>query len=1027
MMDSTTRRDMALAHLRANYLGPLGGDYEFLRTTPNLTYLVGTLFAAESLPAADAAGDGELDPGNDDGVIVSANGWHPSSAALSFLHSGQAVDCSVSFGVYVEESMDSNKGWRRTPVGPFKISLSLDEPIQEIRESSYSIRVSSRWRAVGAHWLVTVALENIRPRQADERIVTEDTLFQIAMECSVAKGGILPYRGTDSLGQDHEEEELALRYRSKDSFAVGHGTAVDWELGADGNAELVMLAPLPTYEVPAIDPRESESDVVKLQFLQSCAEQPQLVTAALRAFVDEYAMWISSQDPRAGDIPIELHGAADRLIQRAKTTAERMNEGVELLLTNETARDAFSLAMTVMREQMIQSALVRSAFDTSQTPARKSDEPRWRPFQLGFLLLTLSSVTDANHPDRDVVDLIWFPTGGGKTEAYLALAAYEIFRRRLADGPRAGGTAVLTRYTLRLLTTQQFHRAATLICAMELLRKTDPRLRGMARFSIGLWVGNETTPGTVAEAKSRFQATLKKRDPDNPFQLDSCPWCGTSIMPSSHSEDPNDYGVLVTRESVTLRCRNRSCEFRDQLPVEVIDERIFDDPPTIVLATVDKFARLTFNERASRILGRSVPFNAPSLVIQDELHLLSGPLGTTVGLYETAVMSLVAISGNKPKVVASTATIRASQDQVMNLFAREVALYPAAGLNEDDSFFAKVSTTKLGRMYVGLMPQAFTQSTSVVRGLAPLLEVPFRLGSELTTDLDAYWTVVAYHNSLRELGRTVTLVRDDVSALLKARRHPSGASRSLRGDGLVELTSRVSPDDLPRELARLDARVESGHAVDVVASTNMLSVGIDVSRLAVMLMNGQPKTTSEYIQATSRVGRGKVPGIVVTLFRATKPRDRSHYELFRAHHQSLYRSVEPTSVTPWSVSSRNRSLAAVFVIMMRHGGGLSANSSAELFKQDAPMTIRVMKMITQIVERVDPRESEQVREQLENLCAEWASRIEDAKRDQQVLHFDHKDHPSLLKDFGEARPGWSTMSSMRSVDRVVRVVVRGED
>jgi len=1030
-MDPIERRNLVVEHLEANYLGPIGGQDEWLRSKPGMTYLVGTLYAAQPVGVGadgDGDGDGGVDPEDDDGVIESANGWHPSSAAMSFLHDGTQIECSVSFGTYSEETIDGERGWRRIQHGPKLIPLSRVEGSVSIVEPAFSYRVSSRWRAVGDEWLVTVALENLRSMSDENSVVTEDTLFQIELRATPVDGSIQPYRTTEALGLDDEEQELALRYRSKRAFAVGHGIAVEWDLDESGRTISVRTEALPKFEVAAIDARESSSAVVSLQFLATCDTHSEAVCSALDEFVSEYSAWIVEQRASAADLDQSFQQAASRILKRAEISEGRMREGITVLRETEVARHAFALAMVAMREQMLQSRHVRKdRGNPTRRPSLPSDEPRWRPFQLGFLLLCLPSLIFDDHDDRDLVDLIWFPTGGGKTEAYLALAAIEIFRRRLTSGVRGGGTAVLTRYTLRLLTTQQFQRAATLICAMEKLRSTHDRVKGMQPFTIGLWVGNETTPSTIKDAKSQFDATVKKKNPDNPFQLEACPWCGTSIMPARRSDDLGDYGVLVTPGSVALRCRLPECDFRAGLPVEVIDERIYAEPPTIVLATVDKFARLPFNDRAGRILGRAVPFNAPSLIIQDELHLLSGPLGTTVGLYETAVLGLIEMGGQRPKIVASTATIRAAENQIAHLFARQVELYPAAGLDEEDSYFAKASTFRPGRLYVGLMPQAFTQSTAVVRGMAPLLEGPHEIGSTDPSDMDAYWTVVAYHNSLRELGRTVTLVRDDVNSLLRARRGGDAAGRSLRGDGLVELTSRVSPEDLPRELGRLETAYVSGNAVDVVASTNMLSVGIDVPRLAVMLMNGQPKTTSEYIQATSRVGRGDVPGIVVTLFRATKPRDRSHYEIFRAYHQSLYRSVEPTSVTPWSLSSRRRSLPGVLVAFMRHGAGLSDNLDAARFDTESMLTRRVVAMIQEIVDKVDPDEADETRVQLKSLLAEWKAWADDARLAGGKLAYDQKDGPALLKDFGEARSGWPVMSSMRNVDRVVRVVARGEE
>ena len=552
-------------------------------------------------------------------------------------------------------------------------------------------------------------------------------------------------------------------------------------------------------------------------------------------------------------------------------------------------------------------------------------EPAWRPFQLGFLLVALASTVDEQHHDRELVDLIWFPTGGGKTEAYLGLAAIEIFRRRLVHGTAGGGTAVITRYTLRLLTAQQFQRASSLICAMELLRRpdrlADKRAQGMAPFSIGLWVGNEVTPGSRGEARKALERLLKAADPRRRTSSRSrAVLVRRSARPPKHSTNPDDYGIREVGNDVVIRCTNANCEFNDELPVAVVDEVLYENPPTFLLATVDKFARLQFNPDAGRLLGLNVPFRQPSMIIQDELHLLSGPLGTTVAVFDAVIQLLLSRDGTAPKIIASTATIRASEEQVRGLYGRDVALYPPSGLDDDRTFFSQPVASGEGRLYVGLMPQSVSQASAVIAAASPLLELPEVLAKGGATTKDAYWTAVMYHNSLRELGRTGTLVVDDVNARLEARADRLGLPyRRVRPDRVLELTSRRGPEELPNDLRELGRSIDkTDQAVDVVLSSNMLSVGIDVPRLALMLMVGQPKTTAEYIQATSRVGRGDVRGVVTTLFRSNRARDRSHFETFRSYHESLYRTVEPTSVTPWSLASRERSLAGALVMLMRH-------------------------------------------------------------------------------------------------------------
>jgi hypothetical protein len=1043
MNEAVERQKRVVEHLEQQYLGPIEGPEELLRNRPNATYLVGVLYPvgigveAEELQASteDNPGEEEMD-GTEDLAIDMANAYQPSSSALSFIHDGEAVDIDLGYATYSEEKTDTHMAWRRQ--GHQFSGIRCEQRAVAGAPGDGRVALDVRWRPFGQNSsLVTVAISNTRvaPKndEGEGQLRTEDCLYQVGMTVRSIGGRVLPYRSVEDLRLDPEQEELAVRYRHRQVFAVGHGTSVRWEHDGIGGCSSVSLDPLPRYTVPTVEAKTSDAGILRLDRLTQIQDDTADVLAELRTFIDEYRLWTQEQQDQARGLDEHHRPAAGRITDRQRDAVDRMHEGIILLEGSSSARDAFRLAMSAMHEQMLQSDRAKAAGSEGNKLRR---EPTWRPFQLGFILVALTSTADVNHPDRDLVDLIWFPTGGGKTEAYLGLAAFEIFRRRLEHGIRGGGTAVITRYTLRLLTTQQFQRAATLVCAMERLRASDPLAQGMAPFTIGLWVGNATTPGTQKEAIKRLELTRRREIPDNPFQLTECPWCGHRMMPETRSERAGDYGAVHSAGDIWLRCPDRNCLFHDRLPVEVVDERIYTYPPTILLATVDKFARLPFKQEAGVLLGAGTTANEPpSLILQDEMHLLSGPLGTTVAIYDAAVLGIIGEVGGHPKIVASTATIRSAEDQVKGLMARNVQLFPPSGLNEEDSYFARPAQdpNAPGRTYIGLMPQAFTQSTSVVRAMGAMLEAPGRAahGPQDLKGTDAYWTAVAYHNSLRELGRTVTLVRDDVNSLLATRRGPEGRVRQIRGDGMVELTSRVDAEDLPKALQRLGRGLDKGDAVDVVACTNMLSVGIDVSRLALMLMNGQPKTTSEYIQATSRVGRGDVPGVIVTLYRASRPRDRSHYESFLGYHQSLYRSVEPTSVTPWSAASRHRSLAAVLVTMVRHLSPWREDSQAVLFRADSNVVRNVRETILDVVERSDPDEYQATQEHLDRLIDQWRIRTSpDPDTGESTLRYQplraKYGEPALMRAFDEDRDGWAVMNSMRSVDSNINMKIIGE-
>ncbi|MFC0862215.1 helicase-related protein [Sphaerimonospora cavernae] len=1045
-MNLTKAQCAALKHLRNAYVGPDGGQEEVTSNLPNRQYAVGMLFPAHLADSGDRAEpEGELsadvperDIEEDGAAVPLAEDWRPSSVAISFVTDGDCVEAHFSCGTYSQASADDGPPrWHRSPFDSDKIVLRKGQGPQNLTVGSVPVEIGSRWRDFRGDSLVTVHLRVLSESTGDDRLDITQMLFQVGLSVTpAADAQIVEYDTTRLLGGDPETAELRLRYRNRKVYAVGHGMAADWDV-TNGRCTKVFLDPVPAFVVPAIETTgfaegTAEADSLKLAHLMRMDQDPESVLRSLDAFVDAFADWVDKQTQRAEEFADEIE-AARRIAGRSQDAVKRMRAGVALLRDRSQGRlrTAFSLGMTAMRLQMRQSSINRDGSEAA------SKEPHWRPFQLGFLLVSLASTFDEKHDDRDLVDLIWFPTGGGKTEAYLGLAAIEIFRRRLADGTAGGGTAVITRYTLRLLTSQQFQRAAALICAMELLRGTDSRVKGMSPFTIGLWVGNEVTPGTRSDAKAALERLLKAARPEeaNQFQVESCPWCLTPMVPKTKSMEARDYGMRLVGRDVVLHCVDHACPFREELPLAVVDDVLYDDPPTILLATVDKFARLQFRPEAGSLLGLGTTFKQPSLIIQDELHLLSGPLGTTVAVFDAVIQLLLSRTGSSPKIVASTATIRASDDQVQGLYGRKVALYPPSGLDDDRTFFSRPVESGEGRLYVGLMPQSVSQPSAVISAVTPLIEIPEVLsaGHEPVATRDAYWSLVMYHNSLRELGRTGTLVVDDVRARLEPRAERLGLPlRPVRAERVLELTSRRGAEELPSDLRALRVRVdESPEAIDVVLSSNMLSVGIDIPRLALMLMVGQPKTTAEYIQATSRVGRGDTNGIVVTLFRSSRARDRSHFETFRGYHEALYRSVEPTSVTPWSLASRERSLAGALVALVRQSfTQLADNDAAGRFDlENAALSDAVAGLVDRFlgyVARADDVEVDETREAVWSLLRDWDRRARSAREADETFGYmrSAKVDRALLKKFGQSGEGWLVGDSMRSVEPNVAVNVQ---
>jgi hypothetical protein len=601
-------------------------------------------------------------------------------------------------------------------------------------------------------------------------------------------------------------------------------------------------------------------------------------------------------------------------------------------------------------------------------------QPRWRLFQLAFVLLNLPAMADPQHPDRDNVELIFFPTGGGKTEAYLGVIAFALVLRRLRgrERPDAGlGVAVLLRYTLRLLTLDQLERAAALICALELLRRSDPGRLGDARFACGLWVGKTATANTLSEVGLRLTKFKNSRG-DSPFPLTNCPWCRQELTSEGMTMEP----PVGKPEAVVIGCSNYRCKFsasnnRDGLPVLFVDEQIYRELPCFLVATVDKLAMLPWRGETGMLFGRAhgrdghrfygpldgsstgaveLPdgLRPPELIVQDELHLISGPLGTMVGLYETAIESLCSRVDQgrtvRPRIIAATATVRRAGHQIRALFGRTgMSLFPPPAYDDSETFFATVDHDAPGRLYIGVAAPGRPMKAVLIRAYVALLAAAGRCydpaGARDQT-ADGYMTLAGYFNSLRELGGMRRLVEDEVRArCAKAedRRpldhtgpHPWYGNRLIQMEP-VELTSRESTGKVKQSKERLTLAHSDSRHVDVLLASNMISVGVDIDRLGLMVVAGQPKSASEYIQASSRVGRdSRWPGLVVTCLNVHKPRDRSHYERFTLFHESFYRMVEASSLTPFSAPALDRGLTAVLMSIARHHDPVLTPASAAM-------------------------------------------------------------------------------------------------
>jgi hypothetical protein len=837
---------------------------------------------------------------------------------------------------------------------------------------------------------LTVFLVN-RRAGVHRRYADVSFVFQAKLELA-SEQGFRPRRDISGFNADDPDLRVAdLHYCNVCEYGVGRNVAAGWSADEEkaGHVARVWTDPLPQAEVERVAPNEDVALKSQVAFdmarlAEAAAGDGADLVKALSALPQLYTEWIDAEGRKLADLATRRRETAEQLIAEMKMARDRIAEGIDILSREKLARAAFRFMNLAV------SAAARRR-DASQP------NPTWRPFQLAFILVNLAGLSDRTHKDREIADLLFFPTGGGKTEAYLGLAAFVIALRRLkGSGVLGAGVAVIMRYTLRLLTLDQLSRAAGVVCALELMR-TDAanvdekgrRLLGDWPIEIGLWVGSDASPNRLGSKGDADQTTAVGRvrryklgqDKRAPAPLKACPWCATAFTPQSFACVPNDNAP----NNMVIRCVNTACDFtRDRpLPILTVDDPIYQRLPAFLIATVDKFASLPWEGRAGAFFGQVDRFqenvgfygaaeprqgrkldngwmlDPPDLIIQDELHLISGPLGTVAGLYEVAIDQLASrrVGGNRvrSKIVASTATVRRASQQIAALFDRHrTSIFPPPGIDRTDSFFARTvaSSKDPARLYLGIAAQGKGPKLVFLRALTTLLTAAQAEYDAQTpvagtnNPADPYMTALCYFNALRELGGARRIVEDEVHANTarygadRRRVDPMDApfaDRTIREP--LEITSRVSTDDVAFAKQRLDTVFGSnGQPVDVALATNMISVGLDILRLGLMVVQSQPKTAAEYIQATSRIGRDhRRPGLVVVILNMHKPRDRAHFEQFGHFHRSFYRAVEATSVTPWASRALDRALAAIVVAAARHiNPGLTQDAAVkEMINQPA--------------------------------------------------------------------------------------------
>lgn len=1027
----------------------------------------------------------------------------PSSFGITFALGVDVDFVEVKFncGVYEEkiinsEIQEASKWWFRkslnSTIGIDLKNIGQQEPIElDIKDNkntswrTSTLRLDTLVRIVklqeGEIKIVTITCTNTTnaPQNNDKYV-----FFQCKLSVH-SQIGFQSYPNASQLNANIslEDKIFDMLYVEESNFAFGQNCSTTW-IESKETIKDISTTFLPSYEVKTMTPDIviGEKIVEITHASLASAKDFNEIENILMPLINGYKLWYEKtkkiKHPEYYD---ESFNYNMKLIENA---IQRMEHGLNSL-KEKNVFEAFRLVNLVMFMQMANNATNKKrsplnkatreiisddgnihfdidyytlfdqlnftnfeALSSSVKKAIKKSnsnsfwrEFKWRGFQIAFLLLSIDSVVNKAEIDshREDVDLIWFPTGGGKTEAYLGVATLSMIYRRIVD-KNDTGVDVLMRYTLRLLTADQFQRCARLVTSLDFLRKKMPDILGEKEFSIGLWVGRNNTPNTNIEARVSLKEYISEKK--DGFPVSSCPWCGAQMTFTGIV-----YRGFKFSTKLEVYCPDSKCSFHEHLPIYFVDEQIYLEKPTFLIGTIDKFVQLTWKENARGLFGLDKLGNRitspPNIIVQDELHLISGPLGTLAGIYECLIEELCTDRrGEKPilaKIISATATIKAYDSQIKALFGRSKSnLFPPSGIHANDNFFSTIQLNKdgnpvHGRKYVGVFP--FTQSKlqTQVQTTSALIS---KVGDFEDDFKDPFWTILSFYNTINDIGYALTLTEQDIPSTLNNfyyHRNKKESGRLLHQDKVKELTSRMPSNEIVLALQSMTESYSKNQnqALDIVLASNIIEVGVDVDRLSLMEINGQPKTTAQYIQVSGRVGRkpDERPGLVIVNYNSQNSSDKSHYEHFIEYHQKLYSQVEESSVTPFSRFAITRGLPAILVGFIRQNFNEKTlgkkPDSVDLVKS-MPEISRFMNDIIKRAQYIDPTEIKYIRKLAEHILD---TIIEDVSYDdwqyKEVRGIGNNGFMAPMSNDQKALPDSVLLmiNSMRSVDVASRLSV----
>ncbi len=1095
-MNSSEVRAEIIDEFKKYMMGPHWGNDEIIDTAPKFTYMAGILYPQDSKVEQENLSE-EIDDGSEPEVSDKSvlNSLNPSSFGLTCMLDAktETILVKVEYGIY-----SSQKNSNPPPQTLYQ-RHHFEEPFSIPTKNNFKKNLEISFGEIRANFRKTkdgilCSVYLINTHETIDSAKSKNIIFQPKIEIISEQKQIIHSSGNNASSLRGLDDDLFdLIFEGKRNFGFGHGCAVSWNDAemSGKNIGRIWTDFIPEYQQDKIEPVDADDN------LSSCVDMKKLsdvddykkYSEMLSVLPDAYSKWIK-EELEEKIKSIDNKQAGENQIKQCHEASQRILEGIKIVSSDPIAGKAFQFMNQVMVIQRTcsQNAIENIENNSFNPPIIENASGTWRLFQIGFILMNiksfLSEKNEAKNIDgknidedeirksREIADLLWFPTGGGKTEAYLGIIAFAIATRRLSAKKNQGfpdiqayGVSVLMRYTLRLLTIQQFQRATSMMCACEYVRRQSPEVWGTMQFLVGLWVGLSATPNALRIGTDNFSSaeyailnsrkTGKSPDEHNPMQLLDCPWCGTDLDAFCYEvKEDTDFKLP---ERLRAYCKNKKCFFHKNnrvnaggevcIPILTVDEDIYKWCPSLLIATVDKFAQITWNPNISSLFGRVNKFcnkhgfldslksndhkktigtgdhsyfsieklTPPDMIVQDELHLISGPLGTLTSLYETAIDYFCKNKKRemRPKIIASTATTKSASSQIDTLFNRKyTAVFPPQGFEFGKTFFSNINTKKDGKIFLGISPTARSPLTILAMSAASFMR-KIRSLKEKDVDpkiLDPYYTLIAYFNSKRELGGAYGTFSDTVpdyfnqifnniekresytSTLLssQSKEEESKSEEEMASETPVikylsnklmdfdELTSRKNSGEIPKILKKLSNPLPD--ALDYLLCTNMLSVGVDVQRLGLMIVNGQPKNHSEYIQATGRIGRSH-PGLILTIYNSLKPRDLSHFENFRLYHSAFFKYVEPISITPFASRARDKGLFAICVGMLRNMVPLIAKNPEyfELGILDISNAVKEIKdEFRKRVDETDRAQLEDTLQEIDDYLECWAKYANDS-------------------------------------------------